>query len=100
MNVQVKTEIPRCPGAPTFSSGYAFNAKLLGAEEGAIDPATVMIFESDSGWNASGGQELMITTPRHASTFNVCLADGSVQQVTQAKLGTLKWDPKPTTKNE
>lgn len=84
-----------CPGAPNLSSGYAFNAKLLGMEEGKVDPGTVMIFESDAGWNASGGKEIMIATPRHANRFNVGLADGSVMQYTAAQLAALKWDPKP-----
>lgn len=86
-----------CPSAPALRSGYAFNAKLSGLEEGQVDPGTVMIFESDAGWNASGGKELMITKARHNNRFNVCLADGSVQQMTEAQVRQLRWDPKPET---
>ena len=86
-----------CPGAPDARCGYAFNAKLSGLAEGDVDPSTVMIFESDSGWNASGGKELMVTKPRHGNRFVVGLADGSVQQMTEAQVRQLRWDPKPQT---
>jgi prepilin-type processing-associated H-X9-DG protein len=88
------TKVFVCPGAPAASSGYAFNSKVLGLEDGKVAPNTVLIFESDAGWNASGGAELMITQPRHGTTFNVCFADGSVQQIKAEQLSTLNWDPK------
>jgi len=88
-----------CPSVPAFRSGYAFNAKLSGLEEGQVDPSTVMIFESDAGWNASGGKELMIASPRHNNRFNVCLADGSVQQMTEAQVRQLRWNPITQTNN-
>ena len=86
-----------CPGAPDARCGYAFNAKLSGLDESKLDPNTVMIFESDAGWNASGGRELMITKPRHGNHYVVGLADGSVQQMTEAQIKQLRWDPKPET---
>lgn len=89
-----------CPALPALRSGYAFNARLSGLEEGQVDPGTVMIFESDAGWNATGGPELMITAPRHNNRFNVCLADGSVQQMTAAQVKQLRWDPKPESKSD
>jgi hypothetical protein len=72
---------------------YAFNAKLGGMEESKVAPDTVMIFESDGGWNANGGPELMIGKPRHARVFVVAFADGSVQQLRETQLKTLRWDP-------
>jgi hypothetical protein len=84
----------KCPAANSSSRcDYAFNAKLDGMEESKINPQTVMIYESDSGWNANGASELMIGKPRHARMFVVALADGSVQQVREAQLSTLRWDP-------
>ncbi len=84
----------RCPVAdPSQRCGYAFNAKLANAEEGKVDPSTVMLFETDGGWNLSGGQELMLSQPRHRTMYVVAFADGSVQQVSAARLGTLRWDP-------
>lgn len=84
-----------CPGTTNSRSSYAYNSKLSGLVEKDVDPRTVMFFESDAGWNASGGRELMITQPRHFGHYVVGLADGSVQQVTEAKLKDLRWDPKP-----
>jgi hypothetical protein len=84
----------KCPAANSSSRcDYAFNAKLDGMDKSKINPQTVMIFESDGGWNADGGSELMIGKPRHARMFVVALADGSVQQVREAQLNTLRWDP-------
>ena len=93
-------KVYQCPSdAAQLRSGYAFNAKLSGLAEKDVDPRTVMIFESDSGWNASGGKELMIPRPRHGGRYVVGLADGSVQQYTEAQLPQLRWDPKPGTNN-
>ncbi len=72
---------------------YGFNARLSAAEERAVNPSTVMIFEVEDGWNVSGGRERMLKQPRHNRMFVVGLADGSVQQVSEAQLGTLRWDP-------
>ena len=57
------------------------------------NPQTVELFESDTGWNASGGPELMIGKSRHARMFVVAFADGSVQQLRESQLATLRWDP-------
>jgi prepilin-type processing-associated H-X9-DG protein len=93
-------KVYQCPAdLAQLRSGYAFNAKLSGLAEKDVDPLTVMIFESDSGWNASGGKELMITQPRHGGRFVVGLADGSVQQFSAAQLQQLRWDPKPGASN-
>ena len=85
-------KIFKCSAA-TSQCGYAFNAKLDGLDESKINPQTVVIFESDAGWNASGGPELMIAKPRHARVFVVGLADGSVQQLHESQLNTWRWDP-------
>ena len=87
------TKVFQCPDAPGPRCTYAFNAKLSGMEEGKINPNTVMIFESQGGWNLSGGPELMIKKPRHGNTFTVGMADGSVQQVTPSRLSQLNWNP-------
>jgi type II secretory pathway pseudopilin PulG len=86
----------KCPAADSSRRcDYAFNSKLDGMDASKINPQTVMIFESDTGWNANGGRELMITSDRHnrGRTFIVALADGSVQSVFQSQLNTLRWDP-------
>ncbi len=87
-------KIFQCSAANSGSRcDYAFNTKLAGLDEDEINPNTVMFFEADAGWNASGGPELMISKPRHNRVFVVALADGSVQQLRESQLGTLRWDP-------
>jgi type II secretory pathway pseudopilin PulG len=95
IKVEAGTEkIFKCAGVSSGSRcDYAFNAKLGGMNESKVDPHTVMIFESDGGWNANGGSELMIRKPRHARVFVVAFADGSVQQLRESQLNTLRWDP-------
>jgi len=84
----------KCPASLAGSrSDYAFNAKLAGLDENEVNPNTVMLFETDAGWNANGGPELMIGKPRHARMLVVALADGSVLQLRESQLGTLRWDP-------
>jgi prepilin-type processing-associated H-X9-DG protein len=51
-----------------------------------------MLFESDTGWNAVGGSEMM-ATHRHYSGLNITLVDGSVEYVEYKDLGKLRWNP-------
>jgi hypothetical protein len=84
----------RCPAVNSPSHcDYAFNTKLDGMDTGKVNPQTVEIFESDAAWNANGGPELMIGKPRHARMFVVAFADGSVQQLRESQISTLRWDP-------
>jgi uncharacterized membrane protein YbaN (DUF454 family) len=90
----VSAKVFKCPAANSSSRcDYAFNARLDGLDESKINPQTVMIFESNTGWNANGGPEQMIGKPRHARVFVVAYADGSVQQLREFQLNTLRWDP-------
>jgi hypothetical protein len=72
---------------------FAYNAKLSGMDEAKISPQTVLFFETESGWNVSGGQEVLLSQPRTPGTYVVGFADGSVQQVSSARMATLRWDP-------
>jgi prepilin-type processing-associated H-X9-DG protein len=85
----------RCPASGNAASrcDYAFNAKLDGLDTSKINPQTVLIFESDGGWNAHGGAELLASPrhPRHNSV--VAFADGHAEIESEAKLKTLRWDP-------
>lgn len=80
---------------PSNRSDYAFNSKLDGLELGKVNPQAVMIFESDGGWNANGGKELLPAKARHGrgNTYIVAFVDGHVEAVTQSRLNTLRWDP-------
>lgn len=83
-----------CPGETNQArSAYALNAAVAGLKEEDVAPDTVVLFESDAGWNASGGKELMIAQPRHGDRWVVGYADGSVHQLTAAQLSKLRWNP-------
>jgi hypothetical protein len=79
--------------SPTPCS-FAYNAKLSGMDERKINPQTVLFFETENGqWNLSGGPELLLPRPRVGGVYVIGFADGSVQQVTASRLGSLRWDP-------
>jgi hypothetical protein len=56
-----------CPERPDLRCGYAFNSALAGLKPGDVKSGinAVIVFESDEGWNASGGIELLPNMPRH-----------------------------------
>lgn len=87
-------KVYQCPeDSSQARSGYAFNSALSGMPEANIAPDTVLFFESDAGWNASGGKELLVAPPRHYKTYVIGFADGSVQQIQEARLAQLRWNP-------
>jgi hypothetical protein len=86
-------QVFQCPGAPDRDCAYAFNVRVAGRKADDVHPETVLLFESDAGWNAHGGPELMLAPSRHGRVFVVGFADGSVQTVTAARLQTLRWTP-------
>jgi hypothetical protein len=84
----------KCPSANSASPcDYAFNAALSGMDESKVNPNTVMIFEADAGWDASGGSELLVSRHMRGRVSVVAYADGSVQEVRQSELSTLRWNP-------
>ncbi len=74
---------------------YAFNAKLAGLDMKQVgSPSqTVLLFESEGGWNVSGGEELAMKPGRHSGKVGVAFADGHVELVGESRLQTVKWDP-------
>ncbi len=86
----------KCPAAnSTARCDYAFNAALSGLDEQKVNPDTVMLFEADGGWDANGGPDLMSAPARHehGRISVVTFADGSVSQVRQSQLSSLRWNP-------
>jgi Domain of unknown function (DUF4190) len=85
----------KCPAADSAGPcDYAFNAALGGMDASKVDHRTVMIFESDAGWDASGGPDLLATSRHRGQHITVvAFADGSVQEVRQASLNDLRWNP-------
>ncbi len=76
----------RCPEA-TGTCAYAYNAALSGRRGSAVaDPQRVVaFFESDRGWNAHGGKELMTDFARHSGGENVGFPDGHAKWYARRK---------------
>jgi prepilin-type processing-associated H-X9-DG protein len=76
-------EVFVCPSRPQLRCGYAFNSALGGVRYDSIkDPAkVVVIFETDRGWNAAGGPELLSAHDSRFPGYNIGFADGSVRLV-------------------
>lgn len=93
---KVPANVFRCPAANSASRcDYAYNSALGGMSVDKVNPQTVELFESDAGWDANGGPELMVTPARHlrGRICVVAFADGSVQELRQSQLGGLRWNP-------
>jgi hypothetical protein len=69
-----------CPVARNRTCSYAFNAAIAGRRWADIKKAgrLAWLFESDGGWNAAGGPELLPQLPRHRGGEWVVRADGSI----------------------
>ncbi|MBI3851836.1 MAG: DUF4190 domain-containing protein [Verrucomicrobia bacterium] len=83
----------QCPSHPERRSAYAFNRNLDGKKEGEINPRTVLLFESDGGWNGTGGSEQLVAHQHSTRTVNVAFADGSVAQWPRSQLSSQRWEP-------
>jgi prepilin-type processing-associated H-X9-DG protein len=85
----------KCPAAtnPADRCDYAFNAAVSGMDSGKVDPHTVLFFESDAGWNASGGADSMVFRHENGRKTVVAFADGSVEEIQQSQLRNLRWNP-------
>jgi len=92
-------DVFKCPNLPGAKSGFAFNRALGGRALGEIaDPAnTVLIFESNLGWNGAGGPESVVSPPRHFAAAErgvvIGFVDGHVRKVSSDELGQLVWQP-------
>jgi prepilin-type processing-associated H-X9-DG protein len=89
-------KVLQCPaGDKNHRCHYAFNAKLDGLSLDQIkNPAqTVLVFETDGGWNLNGGSELLPRKSHHGRGVVVGFADGHVEMVTEARLSQLVWEP-------
>jgi hypothetical protein len=83
----------QCRNAPKKQrSSFAMNRNLVGIRHTKqMMEDTVLLFESDLGWNAIGGPENAVR--RHYDGLNVVLLDGSAQQIAFKDLQTLRWNP-------
>ena len=77
-------------------SSYAFNKALSGKDINQVDPETVMIFETDLGWNGSGGLKdaLEFLQFFDGQSIAVGTADGAVRLVRSPdELRRMRWEP-------
>jgi len=72
-------EILRCPSS-SLDSGYALNEAVATGWLMASND-TVLLFESDVGWNAAGGRELLAARPRHTGRYATVPGDGNLEWV-------------------
>ena len=83
----------QCPLRGDLRCGYALNAGVAEKTRFETAPDTVLIFESNSGWNAAGGASIATAPPRHNGLVTVGFADGSVREVPASDLPALRWNP-------
>ena len=77
-------------------SSYAFNKALSGKNIDEVNPNTVTIFETDLGWNGSGGLEdaLEFLEFFDGQAIAVGTVDGTVRQVSDPfVLRQMRWNP-------
>lgn len=56
----------------------------------------VIAFEGPTGWNQTGGSEMIVYRHIENTKCNVLLADGTVIEVNETEAANLKWKPTPT----
>ncbi len=77
-------------------SSYAFNKALNGKNLNEVNPQTVMVFETDLGWNGSGGLKdaLEFLQFFDGQSIAVGTADGAVRLVRSPdELRRMRWEP-------
>jgi hypothetical protein len=91
------SDVFECPEAKGLDCAFAYNAALGGASLSAVaDPEhTIVVFESDVGWNAHGGPELLPDEPRHLGGDSYGFADLSVQWLPRKQNPDGTWAKEP-----
>jgi len=83
------------PAVPELGCGFAFNENLSGVDFDSVeDPSmTVLLFESDGGWNSAGDSSDLIAEPRYPDGYLFLFVDGSVRFVSVWEVDDLIWEP-------
>ncbi|MDB6035806.1 MAG: domain containing protein [Verrucomicrobiales bacterium] len=94
----------QCPADPGQTCSYAFNKQLDGRKLSEVNPLTILLYESDAGWNGTA-TETEVTSRGHPAPasngrgimademFHVVLADGSFASIPASGLSALRWEP-------
>jgi type II secretory pathway pseudopilin PulG len=99
-------EVFQCSRHRGARSSYAFNDALGEVDPRTIDQRehTVLVFESDGGWNAHGGKEMLVAKPRHNGGDYYGVAGGQMNSANPEALwrsrrptagggSSLRWQP-------
>jgi len=83
----------RCPELAGESCGFAFNSHGQNAPMHYFrhPTETVVLFESDGGWNRAGGIADVASSPRHSHGIVIVFVDSHVQVIKPDRLKTLVW---------
>jgi len=97
-HVEVTPKSFICLGAPEGPCNYAMNENVekLGTN---APPDMVLLFETQPGWNQSGGSKIL-TTDNHHEGCNILFVDGHVAFVKTKGLQNLKWEAGESEKAE
>ncbi|MFZ0035746.1 MAG: DUF4190 domain-containing protein [Sedimentisphaerales bacterium] len=84
----------RCPCDQKGPSSYALNKNVV--KSGAnTPPDMVLLFESNPGWNQSGGPELLTTKNHNGKGCNVTFCNGRIAFVQTEDINKLRWTTGP-----
>ncbi len=85
----------QCVCRPGERCAYVFNRNLGGVKLAAIQMAdrTVLLFEGNGGWNASGTAADLPNTPLHPRGYHIVFVDGHVESVSKEDVDQLQWKP-------
>jgi type II secretory pathway pseudopilin PulG len=94
----------QCPADGDQTCAYAFNQQLDGHKLSEVNPLTVLLFESDAGWNGTGGETETVSRGHPAparnrngfareKNFHFVLVDGSFASIPASGLSALRWEP-------
>lgn len=78
---------------PEAGRALAMNAQLDGLNSDDVPGMTVLLFECAPGSPPAGGPELLAAKPRFHLGHVVAFTDGSVRNVPDEEVHSLRWDP-------
>ena len=76
-----------CPANKKGRCGYAMNPNLSPRSQ----PGQVFLFETEGGWNQTGGPEVLTVENHHGKGCNVLFSDSHVEFVGAEEISELKW---------